>query len=148
MSVIALPFYNSQELNICFENAKLLSVLPEYKPLFKNEDHDVRTFINYYMVIVKKCFLNPNRQYTIDEVNAFNRFDLINILSFVLEAINKKKQTLFPFRDDRLTLVNDICQAFRINDVNTKYIYKKLFSNKYNDIYELTVFLINKLKLN
>ena len=149
MSVIALPLNNSQELNNCFANAKLLSVLPEYQTLFNNQDNEIRTFINNYISVVKKCFVNPNRQYTIDELNAFNRFDLDNIVSFILDSINKRKRTLFPSRDDRISLVNDICESFRVNNVNEyNYIYKKLFSDKYNDIYQLTVFLINKLNLN
>lgn len=147
-SVIALPIWNSQDMKEYLGNAMLLQELPFYKKLLNGKTEKLKRFINNYVSLGKKCFINPNKQYTDNEINALNDFDLFNIIYHVLEGINSKRNTIYRLRDDKMDLLNILENVFfsQVSTCKRNEIKKELFSNNPDLIYLSNLFLENYKK--
>lgn len=146
-STLALPIWSPSDMKEYLDNAKQLQELPFYNKLFNGKTEKLQRFINNYVCLGKKCFINPNKQYTDKEINALNEFDLFNIIYHVLEGINSKRNTIYRLREDRWNLYYSLeLVFFNGSPRNQKQVQKELFSNNPDLIYLANLFLENYKK--
>ena len=144
MSVIALPFYNSQELNNCFENAKLLSVLPEYKPLFKNEptsDKFKKNTVDEHRGLHHTLYYNPEDR----TLNIYYR-SVKDSSEEIVVIVNKTtivniQTTPYNWHIRPLGIFDEINHV-RV-DNSQKVIYEKTFDSEFREVFKIKSYIGN-----